>query len=88
VKFKIELDKEVIWKERFNPLNHFPIIVLMGFEKWEKGLDLLVNKMGLNTMLICRLGLDDVPFRVDIVGFVENVEIVNIVRFVENVHVV
>jgi hypothetical protein len=58
----------------------------MGFEKWEKGLDLLVNKMGLNTMLICRLGLDYVPFHLDIVRSVENVEIVNIVRIVENVH--
>jgi hypothetical protein len=41
VQIKVEVGKEVIWKEGLNLLNHFPKTVLMGFEKGKKDFNLL-----------------------------------------------
>ena len=58
---KVELSKEVIWEERFNPLNYPSAAVLIRFQKWKKGLDLLVMEIGSNTILIPWFCVDDIP---------------------------
>jgi hypothetical protein len=42
-------------------MNHLSLTALMGFEEWKEVLNLLVQKVGLNTMFIPGLGLDDIP---------------------------
>ena len=61
VEVDIEPGKEVVWKERFNLLDHLPGSIPERFEKRKKNVNLLVRQVGLNTMFVAGLRVDHVP---------------------------
>jgi hypothetical protein len=57
----MELSKKVVGEERFDPVDHRSLPMLVGSQPREKVLNLLALKIALDTILIPWFGLDDIP---------------------------